>query len=473
MSEETLRKSIENKLNQYEALSGFNIELKKNKITNVNNIPSAPKYAYNILIQYEGLTIKENILDVINELKSVYSYSEQIRTNTILPFVKIVFNQSDILFDGEIDIPWYIEFHNCIISIYIHQNVNNVKISNNNFKECTFNNIALISVNKPIKINSLEIKLDKQININQFNIHSVILNKNDNKIEISNTNINVVSLSSLETNTLLKFYNINNDREVTKKDLSINGCTFNNKFSLKNSDFSTQFNLKNVNFNDDVSLERTKVNQINFNDISFKSLTSVDFSGIDIANKELVNRSTFRKIKHFLEIENNKIEANRFHSYEMEARQRELQNEETSTRNILDKFIFFFNKQVSNHGLNWALPLFWMVFLGLYYSSILYSSDFNTDSLILSFILPIMSLVLLILMKFNDIARYVLALIPAFTLYIYTCLFDGKFNCLMFFKFLNITNFDAKDSIAVYFSKIIMAYLIYHLLMAFRKDTRR
>lgn len=157
----------------------------------------------------------------------------------------------------------------------------------------------------------------------------------------------------------------------------------------------------------------------------------------------------------------------------MEARQRELKKEELSNKNLMDKFIFFFNKQVSNHGLNWLLPLYWILIIGLYFSSMVHSTIINKDSLILTVICLFTSLIFLSIMKFNDISRYIVSLLPSITLYFYVCSIQKDSDYLIFFKFLNITDFNSNKQPSIFIGKIIMAYLIYHLLISFRKDTRK
>ncbi|MAC84771.1 MAG: hypothetical protein CL624_11630 [Arcobacter sp.] len=476
-----IKEFTEEKLLCYPTLNNLRdkitVELNEQPISNPLNVPNVPSFLYNINIKLSNINLNDTsstINTIISDLSLLYKDIEVKRPNNIPPFVNIVFINSNIRFCDKIDIPWYIKFVDSNISVHIgNKNVHTVIITDSNFHDCIFEDLSFIANNTPITISIFKINLHNQRKINQFCIQYVNFKGTDHIVEISNTEIENLVLTALDTNLIFKFFNINYNKNKLKDNLYVQNCTFNNRFSLKQSKFIDNFDIKNVSFNNDVSFEGSTIKNIDLNEIYFKSLISIEFSGIKITNLELVNRNTFRKIKHFLEVDNNKIESNKFHSYEMEARQRELNKETLSTLNIMDKCIFFFNKQVSNHGLNWLLPLYWIFIIGLYFSSIFYSTTLNNDAIILTMICLVTSFISLFIMKFNDIGRYIISLIPSITLYIYICLIQEKSNYYIFFKFLNITDFDSNKLPSIFIGKVIMAYLIYHLLISFRKETRK
>jgi len=260
-----------------------------------------------------------------------------------------------------IDIPWFISFEESIIDIYINKSVDKVILTYSNFFKCHFKQISLLLESNSRLIKYVNINLSHQRQIDRLQLQLLQVDKKYvNQIHIDNCNINSLIFIRVDPNISFMFNNINIKDDNKKEQLSLRECTFNKRFILINSIFNTSFELNNVSFNDDTSFKNLQVEKLDLNTVFFNSDKSVEFSEFIITNNNIVNRSTHRKIKHFLKKESNKIEANRFHSYEMMARKKELSQEPLSKNNIMDKIVFFSNEQVSAHGLNWSLPLFWI-----------------------------------------------------------------------------------------------------------------
>jgi hypothetical protein len=230
--------------------------------------------------------------------------------------------------------------------------------------------------------------------------------------------------------------------------LSINKCTFNdrfllnngvyNEFKIKNSAFKGKFEIKNnsitsadidnVNFlalfdayntkfaalnvkksifEDFTGFERCEFgiendetrSKVEFEYVTFLNFTNFRkakfFNGLDFEhtnlkeppnflnaeiNERLTNRETFRIIKDSFDKIGNKIEANRYHSYEMRKYKDELKLLKTITP---ERVIFSFNELVSNFGASIGRPLFLMLLSAFTYyllvlgyeGNILYSTD--------------------------------------------------------------------------------------------------
>ena len=111
-----------------------------------------------------------------------------------------------------------------------------------------------------------------------------------------------------------------------------------------------------------------------------------DFDGIvwPKARNIKADRCTLRQLKVFMENSRNVIQANIFHSLEMDAYRKELELESWSER-FEDKLFFKINRWLSNFSLSWFLPLLWIVSasVGFYslYSYCSFEHLWNVNSL--------------------------------------------------------------------------------------------
>ena len=421
-----------------------------------------------IIITYKSINTGD-LIKFFNKITNLYEKISSMYSRTYV--IQFVCKNSTVLMGGNsIIIPSFLCFDSCDISLSISKNIKELNIISTNFKNCNFKEFMII-LDSENEIEKFNINLSNQ-NIELLFIYSLQINQqNENTFKIKNCQINRIALNNIKSNIDITLDGINSDFSDTQTQLRLMGSTFNNRFILINSFFNTNFELNNVSFNDDTSFQGLNIKEINLDTTFFKSDKNVNFSELLIKDYKKINRNTARKIKHLLEKDNNKIESNYFHSYEMMARKKELNKE-----NINDRIIFKLNEQVSNYGLNWNLPLFWMLFIGLYFSGLLYNSEYTEDSIILFSISVTISIIALIILKFNDLGRYFVALIPAIGFYLFMCHYPN-FDSDNIVKFLSIIHFEEKNSnislTESSISKLIMGYLIYHFVIAVRKDTRK
>jgi len=457
--------SIENIQNTIKTIIYENKEL---ETLGIPEIIVEPSRIIQITITYKNIQIGK-FKEFIDNITSVYHKISKIYHRNYV--IKLVCNNSDVLMGNDsIIIPSFICFDTCDINLSISQNIKEVNITTKNFKNCNFKDFMIL-LDSESEIERFNINLSNQ-KIELLFIYSLQINQqNDNTFKIKNCQINRIVFHNIKSNIGITLDTINTVFSDTQTQLSLKESTFNNRFILINSFFNTNFELNSVSFNDDTSFQGLKIKEINLDTTFFKSDKNVNFSELLIKDHERLTRSTSRKIKHLLERDSNKIESNYFHSYEMMARKKELNKEDVN-----DRIIFKLNEQVSNFGLNWNLPLFWMLFIGLYFSGLLYSSEYTKDSIILFSISATISVIALIMMKFNDLGRYFVALIPAIGFYLFMCHYPC-FDSDNIVKFLSIIHFEKENTnislTESSIAKLIMGYLIYHFVIAVRKDARK
>lgn len=358
-----LKTEVQNIINQTNVLKTLNLEVELNDRVPVNaHMFPNKNYSFKELTIY---CIGEN-LNNHNGDKFQTIYSEITNINPKLMnldlgiYVQFVFKNCVVDFMGK-----YVEFldsvffhfENSTINIYIEykNSIKNLIISHKHYRNCTFKQISVFTNLENIHIDLIHTKIDN------LQLHRIdLLKQNLNKIKITNSEISNFNIQNVNSEIDMFFSDITTPKneENNNVQLIVKDSTFNGRFILKDSSFDAIFDLENVTFNKDVSFKNLSVLGLDLDSAFFNGSYNVDFSELKVKNKENLSRSTARKIKHLLEKDSNKIEANLYHSYELKARKKELDNAPTFD-NILDKIIFFFNEKTSNHGLNWVLPIYW------------------------------------------------------------------------------------------------------------------
>lgn len=408
--------------------------------------------------------------DICDEIDKIYPLLSELENNI---FVEFIFKNCTVTFSNNFYLPKiaFSYFLESLINIYINiaNSVKQLEITYSNFRNCIFKNISIFTNIDQIKIDLYNSKIE------YFQLIDIqLLNKDLNKIKIINSEVSSLNIQNITSEIDIFLSNIStpeNDQNVL---IYLNNSTFNGRFILKDSNFNASLNTENTTFNKEVSFKNLQILSLDLDSTFFNS--NCDFSELNIRNKESITRGTARKIKYILEKDSNKIESNLFHSYELKAKKKELDKAPNNLENILDKTIFLFNEKTSNHGLNWILPIFWMFFIGLYYSTYFYSGNFNFLLSILFWISIVSSTYFLIKSENKLLTNYILSLIPASLFYIIVVYTLNDFEIDSIFKFLNIINFKEDENISLSentISKVIMGYLIYQFIVSIRKDTRK
>lgn len=184
---------------------------------------------------------------------------------------------------------------------------------------------------------------------------------------------------------------INFDISLNKsiKSLSINNCEFNGEFSIKNvefkgltsfidSEFMETVKLDNVSFEKFVSFRKSSFkNGLNLENINIEQ--GMNFFGVkgleDKNSQEKTTRETYRIIKYQLQKVGNIIDANKYHSLELNKRRKEVCSESCFfNKSFLDCIVLTIHKITSNHSMNWIYVLFWIVIVGLITNALIHGT---------------------------------------------------------------------------------------------------
>jgi len=271
----------------------------------------------------------------------------------------VILNDDDKLYKSSIFNDSYLSFANFTNNKFeTSVDFKNVTFYNNNFFDVNKNeseanpNVALFLHNnfKNVKFtNSNFIQFSQFISCN-FN----------GKIDFSNTgNIkdSILLFSECEFNGITYF----NDCKINTT--TFNGCSFEKTTTFNNSKFNKLFFIK-VKFDKAAYFDYLTIR--NLNNRSFLKTRLVELNNWKI---------TLRTIKQELQKTENRIDFNRFRSYEMAAYYKEL----NWSSNFKDKFILCATKHSTDFGNSWTKAFWFTIISGLIWFLILYRIE-NTGS---------------------------------------------------------------------------------------------
>lgn len=330
------------------------------------------------------------------------------------------------------------KFINCTFdNINLFSRFENIDFEDCKIAKLMIKNDMISDINKSIIINGG--KIDKFLIKNSEISNHVHINHEPNKnleidyLEIidstfekdfsfNNTIIKNTEIKNCDFNSLSEFINVQftekfNFDEITYKGFTLfDDCIFNAKAEFKYVIFEKFTSFRGSKFNKGINLEYTSSDE------------EINFYGMEILDKTTTSQETYRIIKNQFEKLNNKIEANKYHTLEMEQHRRNIWerifNDCNSFLKLLpDGIVLFIHKLSSNHSNNWFLALFWIFIVS-------FVTSWSLDSVTVDNVFKYIN----ILSKIED------------------------FNC---------------SYIAMTLNKVSLGYLYYQFLTAVRKDTRK
>lgn len=345
--------------------------------------------------------------------------------------VKDIFNNENIIKIVNKDNIFY-----SISNWNLKETYSNIKFKNESislnwnvkFKDCNFNNLSISSTN-----------WNSNIIIEKWNING--------ELDLSSIqNINNISLSLIEkidSLTITNLMNINSfNINVNKvKNLNIEHSFFEWKqFSINNTNIiNTTFNHVNfwemqfnwVNFTK-LSFYNTTFNNCTFNNTNFpKKLENNILWVINISNKE--QKDNYRQLKHVMDKNANYTEANDFFSREMTKHYQSLKWYD------INKVILLIQWVISYYWNSWLLAIMWIILFWI-----------NTS-----------------LLSWDAYFYYNISLLSHNNIDFYNLFFTNinPFNkSLLTEKWITYW---------LFFHKIVLIILYYHLIIALKRTTRR
>lgn len=349
--------------------------------------------------------------------------------------------------------------YNLIFDSFENKNSINIDIEDSHFYGKFYINRKNLRKN-PSKV--------RDINIESFNIHDSTFHENfklhyanvkefdlndsnfENKADFFNTKF----ISGKNQSSPISFYAINfNELTIFEK------CEFGEKVDFTYVTFKGLGQFRKAIFNKGLNLDNTNIEK----DMSFFEIQSVDSS----ESRKQTSQETYRIIKHQLEKQNNKIDANRYYSCELERRREYLASNLNSTENILSYIVFSLHNMTSAHARNWFLVLLWILVTGLF-------TTLACDSEIPKIILPSLVISLFILGLFRwTYFPIILALISSVILF---KVYYVPFHIDEILQHTNLLFNIGKEnnfSSILFANKIALGYLYYQFITSVRKDTSK
>ena len=416
----------------------YNIEI---KVVQRANLEQFPKQDINICIKEEFINFRE----INQEIKEIVKEIGKINSRYL---VKFIFEKCDVKFWNEdINLDWHINFKDSNINISVQDiELDEICLLSRNFNNCIFKKLSLLSNVKTLHI---DLRLNN-IELLQF-VGITMTDNGINKIDINDTHIEQVTIKDSAFKRDFTIYSSKIDsieiKNVDFESLSeFNEVTFRNKFDFKEISYKGYALFDKCIFNAKAEFEYIIFEKFTFfRKSEFKSGLNLDITSCDkeinffgargldsTDSKNNTSQETYRIIKNNFEKIGNKIEANKYHSLELERKRVDI--EENKWKNIGDYIVFKLHYISSNHSTNWVLALLWIILVGLLTTTFLHLNAVKE-----LFINP---------SKVFD----------------YLC------------KYIYIGNMDdelKRNSFIFLFNKVSLGYLYYQFLTAVRKDTRK
>lgn len=381
----------------------------------------------------------------------------------------------------------HIIFRDCTIAKLEIKTTSEYKIS---FENCEIENFIIKAyeskkTDKDIiinggSINKFEIQ-DSTIDVNLHINHNSTKNLKINSLTVTNTDfekdfsfhscsIDEVKINDCDFHLLSEFNECKFKEkfdlsEITYKGFTLfDNCIFCTKAEFKYVIFEKFASFRESEFNQGINLEyASRDKEIHF--FGVKGLESDD-------SKQNTSQETYRIIKYNFEKLGNKIEANKYHAFELEQRRKEL--EKSIFTNMLDYLVFKAHWISSEHSTNWLLPVLWMFSIGIIFAS--FSLEQYEDLFFIS-IFPVLALTLNGFVKSltdKKFMKYKNTFVAFLVFIIYVSLaqqFNIKLDDVI--KNISLIHLDKEHITLTFVNKIIMGYLYYQFLMSVRKDTRK
>jgi len=468
----------------------------KNGIVSITKDNSIPKFDYTC---YDKTVKEYRFTDCTFSNEFMFDSSEEVHTK--FTFRKCTFKEqiefnvengklNNILaFDSTVHEKW-IKFNGTFLARIFIRNI-------------TFTNYANIEFSSPIDKKTLYediIILNSKSRLEEISFTGIQINKlliqnipNINKITLFDTNIiNKLTLTDMENVHDLHLYNIDflENSKVLFENLNIESfkiekisqdakfIQFHHINILKNF-ISDRVEFKNTYFNDfNITKASKKIEKTSFID---SHLNSVKWGKIFQIQ---ASQDIFRQLKFVNDNQGNHHEANLFYTMEMEKYKNDiLDNKNWFSNWWQEKLIFLFGKKLSNFGQSWFLPFLWILLSNLFFYVYIYLAKDASINIPISLIILLISWIfvgrlpyeLSLKKEINFYTMQHISIILALSLIIY--LFKlGSLNDLAMFMNIKMPN---EDSIYANFlhiwliNKFITGFIVYHFIIALRRQTRR
>ncbi|MCT7554386.1 hypothetical protein [Aliarcobacter butzleri] len=257
------------------------------------------------------------------------------------------------------------------------------------------------------------------------------------------------------------------------KNIDFFNMRFNGTCSFTNNKFKNELKYNYIIFNDLVIFNNSDIEDLFLQNTFFRKESNF----LDIKLSKVGSRETARIIKDSFEKQNNIIEANKFYALEMKEREKELEKDKKSGKNIFEWLVFKIHGLSSNHSQDWTLALFWILsftftFLTMEFVNTHYLT--HTVDYILIDMIIFLGFVYgnYLIIEYEKINKFLYIGIY----YIFYGFFSQDWLLKCFSNKLNpfsIMTGNEELTFSGLIYKIIIAYLIYQLIISIRQNTRR
>lgn len=456
--------------------------------------------------------------------KSFIASGYTLPENSIIPYYS---NEKKINNAIELNCSDTLVFENCtfvgdFFLRYEKNQLNNYKKIS--FINCTLKNITLINIStanlifENVECDSLRIahcdvsnlEIGKMVVQDKFTISKIrrentelkISNANFNEVYIQNISIQKLSFTNSKIENKLKMtsskideFNFQNNDFLAKSKILLQHITIKKFIFRRISQDAKYIQFNEVKVQESLNFSKVEFHNTYFNNCDFsqanKNLSKTTFNNATLnsikwGNKNNIeaSRDIFRDLKNSYDNIQNYIEANNFFSMEMKAYKKELfenKNKSMGVNYWQEKTIFFINEKISNFSQSWFLPLLWILLLN--YSFFIFQSVIQSNvkiyhiSSIVAIGISFWIIGMFIYERFRLYTMQHILVLVAFISIVQMFSYGNLSDVLKFSYLQSWKDYEDKNSNTIFLiwstHKILLGFLIYHFVVALRRQTRR
>lgn len=350
---------------------------------------------------------------------------------------------------------------------------------------CTYDNKCEIICNE-------QSQLDVSIDYGKF--HELVIRSNSfNSLDITDSEFKKLKIIDLKCNgitlenndfsedTRISFENVTTETfniyQLTQdaKFIIFDHIKVNKELNLSNSEFkNTYFNDFNIENTSNVQIEKVSFIDSHLNSFQWGNISKIN------APKEM-----FRQLKYVNDSQGNYIEANNFYVMEMKKHHNEIKAKKWLSPYWQDKLIFHLNEKISDFSRSWFLPLIWFMVVSVMFTLGIQIHKHGSVNVLLSNLLMMPTMIIAILI----ISLFLKEIFGKKNIYIYIYFFELSLLVLYlsygyvnhfnpFNEFANFINPKIHKcyenySFLWFLHKALSGFIIYHFVVALRRQTKR
>ena len=283
-----------------------------------------------------------------------------------------------------------------------------------------------IEISSKFYINKQYDENDKELTINNLEFNQVIFKEN---FKLHRCDILECCIKDTDFEKHADFF-MSSFKKGKDKDIEFKAINFKGLALFGDTKFNEKLVFRYVTFEGYVHFRRAVLKK--GIDLDYSNIQNeINFYGIKIVDYSFMTKESFRIIKYHLEKIGNKIEANKYHSLELNQNRKDIWNSNEINFDLIQRgIVSLLHKISSNHSQSWFFPFFWIIVIAIVTESFITNMEFKFSFIYLN-------------------------------------------HTIQYASILTKKDMFCGNNIAFALNKALLGYLYYQFLVSIKKDTRR